>query len=58
MAEDAFTEHRPLLFTLVYEILGSAADAEEIAHRARRPITGRAETVLPLDRGGHPLWRP
>ncbi|MGA5564431.1 RNA polymerase sigma-70 factor [Streptomyces platensis] len=30
MAEDAFTEHRPLLFTLAYEILGSAADAEDV----------------------------
>ncbi|UNO39073.1 RNA polymerase sigma-70 factor [Streptomyces sp. MST-110588] len=30
MAEDAFTEHRPLLFTLAYEMLGSAADAEDV----------------------------
>ncbi|MER0443824.1 RNA polymerase sigma-70 factor [Streptomyces sp. Edi4] len=30
MAEDAFTEHRALLFTIVYEILGSAADAEDV----------------------------
>ncbi|MFG3000474.1 RNA polymerase sigma-70 factor [Streptomyces sp. NPDC048340] len=29
-AEDAFTEHRPLLFTLAYEMLGSAADAEDV----------------------------
>lgn len=27
---DAFTEHRPLLFTIAYEILGSAADAEDV----------------------------
>ncbi|MBB4888534.1 RNA polymerase sigma-70 factor [Streptomyces netropsis] len=28
--EDAFTEHRPLLFTIAYEMLGSAADAEDV----------------------------
>ncbi|BDM70263.1 hypothetical protein HEK616_37500 [Streptomyces nigrescens] len=30
MAEDAFTAHRPLLFTIAYEMLGSAADAEDV----------------------------
>ncbi|GGT45948.1 RNA polymerase sigma-70 factor [Streptomyces purpureus] len=30
MAEDAFTEQRPLLFTIAYEMLGSAADAEDV----------------------------
>ena len=30
MADDAFTEHRPLLFTIAYEMLGSAADAEDV----------------------------
>ncbi|MFH8346983.1 RNA polymerase sigma-70 factor [Streptomyces sp. NPDC018045] len=30
MAEDAFTEHRSLLFTIAYEMLGSAADAEDV----------------------------
>jgi RNA polymerase sigma-70 factor (ECF subfamily) len=30
MAEDAFTEHRPLLFTIAYEMLGSAVDAEDV----------------------------
>ncbi|MGW8375120.1 RNA polymerase sigma-70 factor [Streptomyces sp. ODS28] len=29
-AEDAFTEHRPLLFTIAYEMLSSAADAEDV----------------------------
>ncbi|ATL30916.1 RNA polymerase sigma-70 factor [Streptomyces formicae] len=29
-AEDAFNEHRPLLFTIAYEMLGSAADAEDV----------------------------
>ncbi|MGZ4505602.1 MAG: sigma factor, partial [Nocardioidaceae bacterium] len=27
---DAFSEHRRLLFTLAYEMLGSAADAEDV----------------------------
>ncbi|MEU7134904.1 RNA polymerase sigma-70 factor [Streptomyces sp. NPDC046261] len=30
MGEDAFTEHRPLLFTIAYEMLGSATDAEDV----------------------------
>ncbi|MGY5125380.1 RNA polymerase sigma-70 factor [Streptomyces nigrescens] len=30
MTEDVFTEHRPLLFTIAYELLGSAADAEDV----------------------------
>ncbi|UKY54649.1 RNA polymerase sigma-70 factor [Streptomyces inhibens] len=30
MAEDAFTEHRPLLFTIAYEMLGSATDADDV----------------------------
>lgn len=30
MAEDAFTVHRPLLFTIAYEMLGSADDAEDV----------------------------
>lgn len=30
MAEEAFTEHRPLLFTIAYEMLGSATDAEDV----------------------------
>ncbi|MFJ3925239.1 RNA polymerase sigma-70 factor [Streptomyces sp. NPDC090022] len=30
MAEDAFTEHRALLFTIAYEMLGSATDAEDV----------------------------
>lgn len=29
-AVEAFTEHRPLLFTVAYEMLGSAADAEDV----------------------------
>ncbi|MEV0324669.1 RNA polymerase sigma-70 factor [Streptomyces sp. NPDC050658] len=30
MPEDAYTEHRALLFTVAYEMLGSAADAEDV----------------------------
>ncbi|WP_030792911.1 RNA polymerase sigma-70 factor [Streptomyces sp. NRRL S-920] len=30
MTEDAFIEHRPLLFTIAYEMLGSATDAEDV----------------------------
>lgn len=30
MVQDAFTEHRALLFTIAYEMLGSAADAEDV----------------------------
>nr|WP_328743220.1 RNA polymerase sigma-70 factor [Streptomyces caniferus] len=29
-AEACFTEHRPLLFTIAYEMLGSTADAEDV----------------------------
>lgn len=30
MAEDAFTEHRALLFTIAYEMVGTATDAEDV----------------------------
>ena len=30
MSEDAFARHRNLLFTVAYEVLGSAADAEDV----------------------------
>ncbi|MPY94045.1 MAG: RNA polymerase sigma-70 factor [Acidimicrobiia bacterium] len=30
MTEDAFTRHRSLLFTVAYEMLGSASDAEDV----------------------------
>ena len=29
-SDDTFAEHRPLLFTVAYEMLGSAADAEDV----------------------------
>lgn len=31
---EAFTEHRPLLFTLAYEITGSVADAEDVVQES------------------------
>jgi DNA-directed RNA polymerase specialized sigma24 family protein len=30
MSDDAFVEHRSLLFTVAYQMLGSAADAEDV----------------------------
>ena len=30
MSQDPFTAHRRLLFTVAYEMLGSAADAEDV----------------------------
>ena len=30
MKEDAYTHHRSLLFTVAYEMLGSASDAEDV----------------------------
>jgi RNA polymerase sigma-70 factor (ECF subfamily) len=30
MSEDPFARHRSLLFTVAYEMLGSAADAEDV----------------------------
>lgn len=30
MSDEAFVTHRSLLFTLAYEMLGSAADAEDV----------------------------
>jgi hypothetical protein len=50
-ATEAFVAHRNLLFTVAYEMLGSAVDAEavdkspaavrQIAHRARAHVAGR-----------------
>jgi RNA polymerase sigma-70 factor (TIGR02957 family) len=34
MSEDAFARHRSLLFTVAYEMLGSAADAEDVVQEA------------------------
>ncbi len=32
--DDPFTEHRGLLFTVAYEMLGSAADAEDVVQES------------------------
>ena len=34
MTDDAFVTHRSLLFTVAYEMLGSAADAEDVVQEA------------------------
>src|SRR5437667_1254939 len=34
MSEDAFVTHRSLLFTVAYEMLGSAADAEDVVQES------------------------
>jgi RNA polymerase sigma-70 factor, ECF subfamily len=34
MTEDPFVTHRSLLFTVAYEMLGSAADAEDVLQEA------------------------
>ena len=34
MTEDPFVAHRSLLFTIAYEMLGSAADAEDVLQEA------------------------
>lgn len=39
-ADEIFTECRPLLFTVAYEILGSAADAEDVLQDSYLRWTG------------------
>ena len=36
MIEDPFVAHRSLLFTVAYEMLGSAADTEDVLQESRR----------------------
>jgi len=38
---EVFAEHRPLLFTVAYEILGSAADAEDVVQETYLRWSGR-----------------
>ena len=56
---DPFAEHRDLLFTVAYEMLGSAADAEDVVlvtdgggikKAALRPIVAPAADRLPAPR--------
>ena len=37
MTDDPFLVHRSLLFTVAYEMLGSAADAEDVVQEWTRP---------------------
>lgn len=45
MTDDPFVTHRSLLFTVAYEMLGSAADAEDVVQEAwlRWDAADRAE---------------
>lgn len=49
MTEDPFVTHRSLLFTVAYEILGSAADAEDVVQETWLRWVGvnQAEVVAP-----------
>jgi RNA polymerase sigma-70 factor, ECF subfamily len=40
---EVFAEHRPLLFTVAYEILGSAVDAEDVVQETYLRWSGRPE---------------
>ncbi|MGA4847241.1 RNA polymerase sigma-70 factor [Streptomyces sp. G5(2025)] len=48
-ADDPFIEHRPLLFTIAYEMLGSATDAEDVLQESylRWSAVDRAEVEHP-----------
>jgi hypothetical protein len=62
-ATATFVAHRNLLFTVAYEMLGSAADAEDVLQETRlrsaRSRTGRGHTLPHADRAGsRPRRRP
>lgn len=71
MTEDPFVTHRSLLFTVAYEMLGSAADAEDVPQESwlrwadvDRPQVGRergaahfCKQVLAIVSGGGARWR-
>jgi hypothetical protein len=62
-ATATFVAHRNLLFTVAYEMLGSAADAEDVLQetwlRSARSRTGRGHTLPHADRAGsRPRRRP
>jgi RNA polymerase sigma-70 factor (ECF subfamily) len=46
MASDPFVTHRPLLFTVAYEMLGSAADAEDVLQESWLRWAGVDQTVV------------
>jgi hypothetical protein len=52
MTEDPFVAHRSLLFTVAYEMLGSAADAEDVLQECSPPLsTYSSPGGLPQDPG-------
>ena len=54
MTGDPFVAHRSLLFTVAYEMLGSAADAEDVLQETWENCAEGAEvTLLSLEGGGH-----
>lgn len=50
MTDDPFVTHRSLLFTVAYEMLGSAADAEDVVQEAwlRWDAADRARCATPV----------
>jgi DNA-directed RNA polymerase specialized sigma24 family protein len=69
MTEDPFVAHRSLLFTVAYEMLGSAADAEDVLQESwlrwadvdraqvRNPRAYLVQTVLVLVDDRVAQWR-
>ena len=62
--ERLFAEHRPLLFTVAYEMLGSAADAEDVVQETflaglarSRPTATRSPTPGRISCRSPPGWR-
>ena len=44
---DEFVRHRPLLFTIAYEMLGSTADAEDVLQEALAEVGRRGQGRRP-----------
>ena len=53
MSEEAFAHHRSLLFTVAYEMLGSASDAEDVVQETWLRWAGVDHTVV---RDPRPTW--
>ena len=55
---DTYQELRPLLFSIAYQMVGSASEAEDLVQEAylrfHRAVAGGAEVDSPTYRGG--LW--